>query len=174
MGKALASPLVQDRSAATYDRVTEAMRAYLKTMGVSDRLLPAMLKVPPHRIKVLTRHEMQAFGLLGQEPARVETPAGGAPLDAPHNANQSAADVVHMVSAAGTPRLRAPRSVHGKRRARAQRRDRHRRAGVSDRRRKRPAGIATNRPHRLSARAQIRSRVNVNAFANFGAGSVGR
>jgi hypothetical protein len=49
-------------------QVGESMRSYLTRMGMADGFLPAMLKVPSDRIKLLSRHEMVAFGLIQDEP----------------------------------------------------------------------------------------------------------
>lgn len=66
-GKALlttASPELD----GNYMQVGESMRSYLKRMGMADGFLPAMLNVPSDRIKLLSRHEMVAFGLVQDEP----------------------------------------------------------------------------------------------------------
>jgi hypothetical protein len=61
------------RARQAYKDVLAHMRDYLERMGPGDRLLDAMLAVPPGRLRPLSHRELRAFGLASsrQAPTRV-------------------------------------------------------------------------------------------------------
>lgn len=60
---ALMASSTASQARASYGQVVDAMRDYLKAMGMSDALLAAMMEVPSHRMRMLTHRETVAFGL---------------------------------------------------------------------------------------------------------------
>jgi len=57
---------------AKYKKITKYSRQYLIEMGVSPRLMDAMLAVPSSSIKYLSESEMKDFNLLGKDAAYEE------------------------------------------------------------------------------------------------------
>ena len=91
-----------------YGQAVDAMRDYLKAMGMSDGLLAAMLDVPSDRMRMLTHRETVAFGLRTGE---VETKAPALyAYDSPSIRSRSAA---RRAATAGKSKPLASRKTTG-------------------------------------------------------------
>jgi ATP-dependent protease ClpP protease subunit len=140
------------------DQLIEDMRRYLGTMGMDDGLFTSMVAVPPDRMKVLSRVEMHSFGLLAKDIHAPQTagPRGGGAQSKltsvkPHAVG--ARNKAHARSRNSRPREHvAVRHVKDFKRGRREAR--------------RPTIVRASKTRRGATRNG--TRVNVNAFANFG------
>lgn len=150
---ALMAPWTERERKASYDEITDAMREYLRAMGMSDELFQAMLRVPSHRMRMLTRGEIHAFGLLTGAPAA--TAPATPRIDARRRRVVVAAAAVRAAST-GVGSKRVRRSAV------------QRRSAPNVRRLRRSDSRMAVRSKRAKRTAEIRTQVNVNVHAKLG------
>jgi hypothetical protein len=167
---ALRAPSTTDQARASYGQVVDAMRDYLKVMGMSDRLFAAMMEVPSHRMRMLTHRETVAFGLSSGEAATKATVLYA------HDSSS-----VRSRLSARRPATAGRGKSMGSRKARhARARSVPRRSRFATTRGNVPARVrqfhreGSPRPRRVGRRGRIAAKIKVNVVANFGAGVVQR
>lgn len=157
-GVAVAAPSTIAQIRAT-DQLIEDMRRYLHAMGIGERLFAAMMVVPPDSMKVLSRGEIHAFGLLAGD---VQTSAAAAPrpvavVPVPANAGVVTTGARQQFETRlKSSRARQPVAAGGVR---------------PSRRRVREVRLGSKTGRTAKARPKAyrnETRVNVNAFSSFG------
>jgi hypothetical protein len=95
-GVAVAAPSTIAQIRAN-DQLIEDMRRYLDAMGMGERLFAAIIAEPPDSMKVLSRDEMRAFGLLaGDVRTAAAAPRRVAVVPAPEDAGAVTVGLRHQ------------------------------------------------------------------------------